>query len=281
MASAGQLPNLLTWRLAPHPYMEFRLVPAGEFTMGSRGYQPAEEPCHRVRIARDFYMGSRPVSQAQLAVWTRETQREHRNDFEGRWESPATGLFWSHAMEYCRWLNTKRGDCLPRGYVATLPTEAEWEYACRAGTDTEYWSGDGEAALAAVGWYRDNAEEKIREIGSNPRGVNPWGLADMHGNVKEWCWDKWNPTAYSTRVDGICDPGSADRARMHTAPDLLASANVGLESHVARGGDFNTRAWACRSAFRWEGWPETYDFGPGFRVCLVSISGGAPGREER
>ncbi len=118
--------------------MAFRLIPAGRFRMGSRGYDSTEEPVHEVVIPEPFWMAETPVTQAQFALWTQADEIDHKNHFAGHPDHPAENMDWRQAVSFCDWLTrTKRAD-FPDGFrLACLPTEAEWEYACRAGTETE------------------------------------------------------------------------------------------------------------------------------------------------
>jgi formylglycine-generating enzyme required for sulfatase activity len=93
---------------------------------------------------------------------------------------PVVRVSWHDAMAFCRWLN----ETFPWAHDVRLTTEDEWEYACRAGTETAYWSGDNEEHLARVGWYWDNSDRRLHRVGE--KEANPWGLYDMHGNVREW-----------------------------------------------------------------------------------------------
>ena len=128
--------------------MAFRLIPAGSFRMGSRGYSAWEEPVHCVKIPEPFWMAETPATQAQFALWTRAERIKHENHFKGHPEHPAESMDWQQAVAFCAWLAHVKAGELPEGFsLVCLPTEAEWEYACRAGTETEYYSGDGEAAL--------------------------------------------------------------------------------------------------------------------------------------
>jgi len=119
--------------------MSFQYIPAGSFMMGSRGKSPSEEPRHLVRVSSDFYLGTYPVTQEQFSVW----RSRHENGFPNCPLHPAEGINWYSARDYCKWLTDRFEKQLPLGYVASLPTEAQWEYACRAGTETEYYTGDG------------------------------------------------------------------------------------------------------------------------------------------
>ena len=131
----------------------------------------------------------------------------------------------------------------------TLPTEAQWEYACRAGTETEYWFGDDEAGLERVGWYGKNSGRKPHPVGG--KAANPWGLHDVHGNVWEWCEDGFDSSYYqrSPADDPKGPPGRALR--------------------VVRGGSWYNAARNLRCASRFRNRPEyRYDY-LGFRVACV------------
>ena len=200
----------------------FRRIAAGTFRRGARGKFPAEEPIHRVVIAEDFYLGEFPVTQAQFAAWTetedyaawfrenaemiRETSpgkvaEPHANHFPDKPNHPAENVTWWEARGFAEWLNRSRA--LPPGWRADLPSEAQWEHACRSGTETAYWSGDDDADLARVGWYGGNAGGETHPVGAfGPAGANPWGLSDLHGNVWEWCLDYFDARRYRKAVEG-------------------------------------------------------------------------------
>jgi formylglycine-generating enzyme required for sulfatase activity len=173
-------------------------------------------------------------------------------------------------MKYCAWLTQTRGADVEAlvggGGLACLPTEAEWEYACRAGTDTEHYTGDGKAALAEAGWF----DEDWDKGSTHPvaiRKPNVFGLFDMHGNVWEWCHDPWDADAYRARLDGIADPGSAERwGAWSSGLDALERDN---RARVLRGGSGLGGAGYCRSASRDWFRPDDRDWYDGFRVCLV------------
>lgn len=235
----------------------FRWIEPGSFRMGARGYYPDEEPVHSVRITRGLWLGETPVTQEQFAVWVKATNTKHGNEFEGRPQNPAESLDYSMAVAFCGWLG-RDPELSTQGLRATLPTEAQWEYACRAGTETEYWSGDGQAALEEVGWFSGNLPQRgTQPVASKPS--NPWGLYDMHGNVWEWCRDAWDSNAYKNRVDGVADPEV-------TAEDVGESK----PGRVVRGGSWLYEPGRCRSAYRRYWVRPVHRFHIlGFRVCLV------------
>ena len=136
----GSQPHILTW---PEHGLEmtFRLIPAGSFRMGSRGYDEREEPVHRVLISEPFWLAETPVTQSQFALWTRSAKIEHENHFKGHPDHPAEKLNWEEATVFCAWLTREKSGEFPEGFtLARLPTEAEWEYACRAGTSQSKFS---------------------------------------------------------------------------------------------------------------------------------------------
>jgi hypothetical protein len=224
------------------------------FRMGARGFYADEEPPHLVRLTRPFYLSVYPVTQAEFLAW----KPDHEFYFRARPQNPAENVTWDEAMAYCDWLNKLCCEQIPAGYLAGLPSEAQWEYACRAGTETEYYSGDGEAALREAGWFAGNSGDSTQPVGQ--LSGNGFGLYDMHGNAWEWCRDNWDAHAYRRRVNGVCDPEEPGK---------------GGANRVIRGGGWYISARFCRSAFRnW--WDPGVRYGDlGFRVCL--LSGPCPG----
>ena len=253
--------------LDSHVEMAFREIPAGRFRMGSRGHWAREEPVHVVEITAPFWLGETPVTQEQFAVWAKAERVEHGNGFPGRPDHPAETMTWRQAMRFCAWL-TRTADVeaiVGGGGLACLPTEAEWEYACRAGTDTEYHTGDGEAALAEAGWYVGNAGDGTRPVGR--KQANGFCLFDMHGNVWEWCHAAWDGGAYRARLDAVFDPGAAERLQDWSRGfDALERDD---RSRVRRGGSWDDDAGDCRSASRFRRRPGDRYWDSGFRVCLV------------
>lgn len=149
----------LTLALPGGVHMFFRRIPAGAFRMGSRGVYSDAEPIHRAVIQREFYLGTFVVTQEQYRAVARQCmalkQSPDPSDFKGD-RHPVEQVSWHDATAFCQWLTDWEG--LPEDVIAVrLPTEAEWEYACRAGSDTGYYNGDGAAALAEVGWYDGNS----------------------------------------------------------------------------------------------------------------------------
>jgi formylglycine-generating enzyme required for sulfatase activity len=118
----------------------------------------------------------------------------HENHFANKPDHPAENMDWNQAAAFCEWINKTRRKQLPAGYIAGLPTEAQWEYACRAGTETEFYTGDGEAALQEARWFGEDVDKGS----THPvrlKKPNAFGLYDMHGNVDEWRRDAWDEHA--------------------------------------------------------------------------------------
>ena len=198
--------------------MKFAYVPAGEFAMGS-GVDEAgrhdDEAQRRVRITRGFYIGVTEVTQARWQAVMGFNRSEVKSD-----DLPVSRISWSHAVEFCRRL-TKRD-----GKSYRLPTEAEWEYACRAGSPGPF-AGTGK--LDEMGWHIDNSDEQPHPAAQ--KKPNAWGLYDMHGNVAEWCADRYAREYPSGEAADPTGPAAGT-------------------SRVARGGSCKHFARACRSAAR-------------------------------
>ena len=216
--------------------MELVLLPAGEFMMGSDYYEPDERPVHRVVISKPFYLGKYEVTQAQwLAVMG--TNPSH---FKGDLNRPVERVSWHMVQEFIRRLNSREGHTKYR-----LPTEAEWEYATRAGSTTQYSFGDNESSLEQFAWYNKNDRGTTHPVGQLK--PNAWGLYDMHGNVWEWVNDWRGPYLLGTIID----------------PQGPATGNA----KGYRGGGWGYGAGRCRSADRSYDAPH-YVYGThGFRLA--------------
>jgi len=222
--------------------MKFALIPAGEFQMGSPDSDSTadsdEKPQHRVRITKPFYLGVTEVTQEQY----QRVMGSNPSNFKGA-QLPVESVSWEDAVAFCRKLSDKEG----RTY--RLPTEAEWEYSCRAGSNTKWAFGDDESSLKNYAWYSDNATSTTHPVGE--KRPNAWGLYDMHGNVWEWCSDDKRDYA-STTVD---DPtgGTAGSIR------------------VFRGGGWSGSARHCRSADRRRSTPDDRSRSLGCRLAFSSV----------
>jgi formylglycine-generating enzyme required for sulfatase activity len=268
--------------------MAFRLIPARRFRMGSRGFSPNEEPCHGVTICRPFWMAETPVTQAQFAEWTQAEATDHRNEWGGRdrEEHPAASMDWRRANAFCDWMTRvvpqEPANKMPAGYrLFCLPTEAEWEYACRAGTETAFHTGDGEAALAEAGRFGLDWKDGTRPVRLGAK--NRWGLYDLHGHVWQWCHDVDDSDAYRQRWDGGADVGARIRNADWAAGLSALNDPTDARNRVLRGGSWGDDAWYCRSACRIGGRPGEPYGNHGFRVCLVrgpAAEGGAREQNE-
>ena len=179
------------------PRMEFVLIPAGEFMMGREDGPDDEKPMHRVRITKCFYFGKCEVTQSQYG----HLIDKNPSAFKGS-NRPVDNVGRKDATSFCRKLSE-------RIQVAVrLPTEAEWEYASRAGTKTRYSLGDDANEVVEYGWHAGNSGRQSHPVGQ--KKANPWGLYDMHGNLWEWCSDWYTPTYYeASPVDDPQGPPSA------------------------------------------------------------------------
>lgn len=220
--------------------MKLAWIPPGSFTMGSpeseRGRTANETP-RTVTVAQGFRLGVTEVTQKQ---W-REIMGSDPSYFKGD-QLPVEHVTWHEAAEFCRRLGEKEG----RHY--RLPTEAEWEYACRAGSTAAYSTGKDEAALAEAGWYQRNSGNQSHPVGQ--KKPNAWGLHDMHGNVSEWCAD---------RPDGAV-----------SSPDSQILSREIKAERDHRGGSWGLSAGDCRSASRHRNDGNFRYFDLGFRVVRES-----------
>jgi formylglycine-generating enzyme required for sulfatase activity len=236
-------------------------IPEGEFLMGSppdeEGHFGNEGPQHRVRLQR-FFLGQTPVTQAQwqvVAGWPKH-ERELTPDpsrFKGT-NRPVEAVSWLDAIEFCKRLSRRSG------MEYTLPSEAQWEYACRAGTTTPFHFGESiSAELAnydATVSYGNGSQgvhlQRTTDVASFP--ANPWGLHDMHGKVWEWCADHWHDNYQGAPGDGSA--WFAVNANKYTR-------------RLLRGGSWYSPPQTCRSAYRRRPPPDARINALGFRVCCL------------
>jgi len=279
-ATSDLPPRATLWPDELHA-MAFRLIPADSFRMGSRGYYGAEEPRHEVRITRSFWLGETPVTQVQYRFLARQCSSDLErlagnkgvdpSYFKDCPDHPVELVSWDDAYAVANCLSgllmEQVADWPTAPNLARLPTEAEWEYACRAGTESEYYTGDGEEALGEAGWYGGNSGSSTHPVGKEGgKQPNAWGLSDMLGNVWEWCLDGYDRDAY------------AKRGAMEKDPFVRAESDD--SRRVNRGGSWRNHPGFCRSAVRDWYHPGNRRWDLGFRLCLSSGPvDGVPGYE--
>jgi formylglycine-generating enzyme required for sulfatase activity len=217
-------------------------IKPGTFSMGSPQGEKnriSDELQHSVTLTKGFYIGKTEVTQAQWQA----VMGDNPSLFKGA-NLPVEKVKWDDAVAFCSELTkrARKAGRLPEGYAYRLPTEAEWEYACRAGTTGPY--------AIRQGWYKKNSGDKTHEVGK--KKTNAWDLHDMHGNVAEWCQDWYD--AYP--VEHVRDPrGPANGSE-----------------HVLRGGNYGNQARTCRSANRHKMKPLGHGSYFGFRAVLAPQS---------
>ena len=217
--------------------MRFVPISTGTFTMGEG------KTAHKVTLTQAFHLGQHEVTQEQYE----KEMGTNTSNFKGP-QNPVEQVSWDDAVEFCRKLSELPAE-KKAGYVYRLPTEAEWEYACRAGTKTTYSFGDSDSGLGEYAWYDKNSGNTTHPVGG--KKPNPWGLYDMRGNVWEWCQDWY----------GDYPSGSV------TDPTGSASGSI----RVNRGGGWFLNSDVCRSAFRGRSAPGHRFNLLGFRVLRSSI----------
>ncbi|MEO6394197.1 MAG: SUMF1/EgtB/PvdO family nonheme iron enzyme [Pyrinomonadaceae bacterium] len=211
--------------------IDFVFIPPGSFNMGEVNDDDRERPVHRVTFSQGFYLGKTEVTQAQWKAVTGDNPSGNKGD-----DLPVENVSWEDVTKFIRILNAQSV-----GLVYRLPTEAEWEYACRAGTIGPY-AGD----LDVMAWHKGNSDFEIHPVGT--KKANAWGLYDMHGNVFEWVEDWYGPYNEGSQTD----------------PKGPSSGPY----RVMRGGSWLTDATFARSTFRFGGPPWTRS-GFGFRVAAA------------
>jgi formylglycine-generating enzyme required for sulfatase activity len=235
--------------------VEFVLIPAGTFMMGTpieqldaiaggdqdyRNRIEHETPQHQVEISQPFYLGKYPVTQRQWEMVMGATPSRFKGD-----NLPVERVSWNDVQAFIKKLNEREGVDHYR-----LPSEAEWEYACRAGSTGLYSFGDDAARLGEYAWYKENSDEKTHPVGE--KKPNTWGLYDMHGNVWEWVQDRYDENYYQNSLN--VDP---------------QGPNAGA-FRVYRGGSWSAPALFARSAVRFASLPGVRIGYLGFR-CAMSV----------
>ncbi|MCC6153042.1 MAG: formylglycine-generating enzyme family protein [Candidatus Hydrogenedentes bacterium] len=239
--------------------MEFIPIPPGTFLMGSPENEPGREskegPQHQVTIAYPFWLGKYPVTQAQWRAVMGTSVMDQRNmtkagvidpyrtyDLAG--EGPDLPMYYVSWIECQKFI--QKVNALGVG-AFRLPSEAEWEYACRAGTQTRYYCGDSDVKLKDYAWLDTNSVRQTHPVGQ--KLPNAWGLHDMHGNVWEWCQDYWHDTYAGAPLDGTAWETPAVQYRMK------------------RGGSWVNYPLGCRAAYRFSLTPDSRLNIVGFRLA--------------
>jgi hypothetical protein len=224
----------------------FIYIAPGSFLMGSSEHEPgrgSDEKQHKVTLTKGFSIQATPVTQGQ---WKALMGSNPSNFPQGGRNCPVEGVNWNDCQEFIKRVN-KMGE-----YVCRLPTEAEWEYACRAGASTSFFNGEitsklfstRDPCLDAIGWYNGNSGKKTHPVAE--KKPNAWGLFDMHGNVFEWCQDWYGKYAEMPQIDprgATFGPGC-----------------------VVRGGSWSSKPQNCRSASRFYRSPNSRSNFVGFRL---------------
>lgn len=240
--TAGQAtaaPRELALPLPDKRPLKLVLIPAGKFMMGATraewdGFKTEEEsPQHEVVIHAPFYIGVTPVTQEQYCAVMGDVNTSVNKGAT----NPVDNLSWKEATAFCNALS------LLTHKAVRLPTEAEWEYASRAGSTTKYFFGDSESMLGDYAWYQDNGMNMSHPVGL--KKPNAWGLYDMYGNVQQWCLD-WYTDTYEPGVE----PSTTFR--------------------TIRGSCWWAKPWYCRSAVRNKMRPGSRDPFVGFRIVVAA-----------
>jgi formylglycine-generating enzyme required for sulfatase activity len=230
--------------------IKLMLIPKGTFMMGSPEREKGrweQETQHEVTISRDYYLGVYEVTQAQYE----KVMGKNPSHFQGAMvgnenaDLPVENVSWDDAVEFCKKLSDLP-DEKKAGRVYRLPTEAEWEYACRAGSKTAYSFDDEEGLLPEYGWFNRNSSDRTHTVGLLE--PNAWGLYDMHGNVWEWCSDWYGEYPKGAVSDWTGPKVGSDR--------------------VSRGGGWGSGAALCQSALRNRVNPSNRSNFLGFRLAL-------------
>ncbi len=240
--------------------MKLKRIRAGSFRMGALPEETDaykdERPQHRVRITHPFYLGVYEVTQDEY----KQVMRQNPSKFQVSDQQPVEQVSWLDAVKFCNALSEQEGRkpyyriegdvvTLAGGRGYRLPTEAEWEYACRAGSSTRFPFGDDAAGLGDYAWYDKNSGQKTHAVGQ--KRPNAWGLHDMLGNVWEWCADGYDENYFSSSPPA--DPPGPAKARFR----------------VNRGGGWDGDPGTCRPAVRFKNTPKRRYYSLGFRVAAV------------
>jgi formylglycine-generating enzyme required for sulfatase activity len=239
---------------------KFVWCPSGKFMMGNPESENEliSNDQVEVTLTTGFWLGKYEVTQSE---WKQVMKTEPWKGLIGTKEGadfPAAFVSWNDSSDFCRKLTEQEREAgrLLVDWEYTLPTEAQWEYACRARTETSFSFGDDESKLGEYAWFQNNAgsadEKHAQRIGQ--KKANPWGIHDMHGNVWEWCRDVYSEER----------PGGRD-------PEVKADERAGASNRMCRGGSWISDAASCRSGDRVRGQPVSRLNSVGFRVALSPV----------
>jgi formylglycine-generating enzyme required for sulfatase activity len=226
--------------------MKLVYIPAGSFMMGSPLSEKGrdDESVHIVKISKDFWIGQTEVTQGQYKSVMNTQPWSGENFVQEDANNPAVHVAWEDAAEFCTKLSKQEGK------TYRLPTEAEWEYACRAGTTTRFSFGDSDSSLGDYAWFYNNAykmgQQYAHRVGQ--KKPNPWGLYDMHGNVWEWCSNWYGKDYYSK------------------SPSVDPKGPISGDSRSLRGGSWYLNEFLLRCSFRYRNPPNYRSAFVGFRV---------------
>jgi formylglycine-generating enzyme required for sulfatase activity len=240
--------------IQPESDLKLIWIAPGSFTLGSpgteRGHRLGEGPQTVVMLDQGYWLAETAVTVAQYTNFEGRVPKMH-GELNKNSNQPVVGVSWSQAVDYCRVLNEREAGAgrLPSGYIYRLPTEAEREFACRAGTATYFSFGDdiGEFQLKTNEWYKANSEGSPHPV--RTKQPNPWGLYDMQGNTAEWCLD-W-----------------LERYPGGEVTNLVGTLNGRF--HVLRGGAWSYSSDQCRCAARHQGMDSIRVMEAGFRIALA------------
>jgi len=240
-------PREMTLDLGGGVSMQFILIQPGRLQMGSPdrevAHDASESPMHPVQIDKPFYIGKYEVTQGQWKAIMNSSQ----STFTGEDKRPAENIAWVDAVKFCKYAGERTGRTM------RLPSEAEWEYACRAATNTPWNSG---MMLLEAVFKPATGFKPVQPANVGSRLPNSWGLYDMHGNVFEWCEDYYYPNY---------DKAPTTQLPVTTPPKLGEGEQP---SRVYRGGSWRSKAEECRSATRFAATEETRSDTMGFRVVV-------------
>jgi formylglycine-generating enzyme required for sulfatase activity/predicted phosphodiesterase len=235
----------LELRVDQNTGIAFITIPAGEFDMGSNEDDSNEKPVHRVHISQSFLLGKYQVTNQEYQRFLEANPKVKPPEYWSNSQfndpkKPVVGVSWKDAQIFCRWAGCR------------LPTEAEWEYACRAGSKGRYCFGDDESKLEEYAWFGKNSGDKLHPVGE--KKPNAWGLFGLHGNVWEWCQD-WFGSDYYKRSPKT-DPVGPEKGK----------------ARVLRGGSFGGVPDVLRCSSRYVARPDGRYYFVGFRVVCASGS---------